>query len=119
MKPTRWRALGVALVISQLTGGMTFAAQEKAATPPPQQVQVAPQQPMKNPEESLRQMGPAMSSMMESMMSGMMRFYAQPDTADMMASFTRNYYAALVKKGFSEAEALEIVKAAGVPSLHK
>ena len=39
------------------------------------------------------------------MMSGMMRFYAQPDTADMMASFTRNYYTALVKKGFSEAEA--------------
>ena len=118
MKHSHWRALGVALVISQLTGGIAFAAQEKAAMPSPQQAQIAPQ-PTKNPEESIRQMGPAMSSMMESMMSGMMRFYAQPDTADMMASFTRNYYTALVKKGFSEAEALEIVKAAGVPSLHK
>ena len=119
MKPRWWIALVPALLISHFAGGVAFAAQEKSATPPPQQVQVAPQQPTKNPEESLRQMGPAMSSMMESMMSGMMRFYAQPDTADMMASFTRNYYAALVKKGFSEAEALEIVKAAGVPSLHK
>lgn len=50
-----------------------------------------------------------MGNMMEQMMAGMIDLLARPETADKLASFTRNYYDALVKKGFTKEEALRIV----------
>lgn len=46
---------------------------------------------------------------MAQMMAGMVDLMARPETADKLATFTRNYYEALVKKGFTKEEALRIV----------
>jgi hypothetical protein len=41
----------------------------------------------------------------------------RPETAEGMATFTKNYHDALVSKGFSKEDALRIVMAHGVPRL--
>ena len=60
-------------------------------------------------------MGPMMGQMMEAMMEGMLRVLSKPENAERLAAFTRNYYDALVRKGFTKDEALQIVIAAGMP----
>jgi hypothetical protein len=62
---------------------------------------------------------PSMGSMMESLWTAWYEFLAKPETAAKMADFTKNYYDALVAKGFSKDEALKIVKAVGVPKMSR
>ena len=90
-----------------------------------QQLQSAPQ-PQASPrgDDSLRakasslwQTGPNLGLMIESMISAKLKFYAQPETANAIAAFTRNYYDALIKRGFTEEQALKIVSTVGVPSM--
>ena len=40
---------------------------------------------------------------------------AQPEVAEDLAAFTKNYYAALLKKGFAKEDALKIVIGVGLP----
>src|SRR3989449_10813222 len=47
-------------------------------------------------------MGPMMGQMMEAMMEGMLRVMARPENADRLATFTKNYYDALIRKGFTK-----------------
>ena len=75
------------------------------------------QQKQPSQEEIMQMMGPMMSRMMEAMMQAMLAMMARPETADQLATFTRNYYEALVAKGFSKEEALRIVTSVGMPSL--
>lgn len=62
-------------------------------------------------------MGPMMGKMMESMYGGLLKLLARPDTAEQLATFMKNYYDSLVAKGFTKDEALQIVKAAGMPGI--
>src|SRR2546421_5206668 len=62
-------------------------------------------------------MGPMMGQMMEAMMEGMLRVMARPENIGRLATFTRNYYEALIRKGFTKDEALQIVVAAGIPRM--
>jgi hypothetical protein len=62
-------------------------------------------------------MGPMMGQMMESMMTGMFAALAKKEMADNLATFTKNYFEALLKRGFTREEALRIVVAVGVPSM--
>lgn len=87
-------------------------SEETPAAPEQKQVQM-------EMDKAFQQMGPAMGSMMEGMMGAMFRFLAKPETAENLATFTKNYYEALIKKGFSEEEALRIVVSVGVPSTTK
>ena len=66
-------------------------------------------------EQMQAMMGPMMGQMMQSMLEGMLVSLAKPETAERLATFTRNYYDALLRKGFTKAEALEIVTKIGVP----
>ena len=43
---------------------------------------------------------------------------ATPETAKQLAAFTRNYYEALIAKGFSKDEALKIVMAVAIPAVN-
>lgn len=61
--------------------------------------------------------GPMAGQMTEAMMEGMLRVMARPESAERLANFTRHYYDALVRKGFSREEALQIVVAAGLHRL--
>ena len=62
-------------------------------------------------------MGPMMGPMMEAMMEGMLRVMARPENADRLATFTKNYYDALIRKGFTKEQALQIVIATGMPRM--
>lgn len=76
---------------------------------------VSAQQPSANQTEQMRQQMQAMLPMMRENMAAMMNaaldVYARRETADKMATFSRNYLDALVAKGFSREEALRIVAA--------
>lgn len=54
--------------------------------------------------------------MMQVMMNARFDVLAQPETAQKLATYTRNYYKALVAAGFTEDEALEIAMNVGIPS---
>ena len=40
---------------------------------------------------------------------------SKPEAAERLATFSRNYYDALIKKGFTKDEALRIVLSVGIP----
>lgn len=73
------------------------------------------------PEETQKQMeqmmGPMMGMMMGQMIKGMAKTMAEPEVAENFATFTRQYYLALVNRGFTEEEAMRIVTSHGLPSL--
>src|SRR5256884_6895072 len=68
-------------------------------------------------EQASAMMGPMMGQMMEAMMEGMLRVMARPENADRLATFTKNYYDALIRKGFTKEQALQIVVATGMPRM--
>lgn len=65
----------------------------------------------------MTQMGPMFGNVMSNMYEGLVNTLARPDVADRLAAFTRNYYEALVRRGFTQEEALRIVAAVGIPAL--
>lgn len=77
----------------------------------------APQQEQPSQEEMMQIMGPMMGTMMENMMDTMFKVVAKPENAERLATFTKNYYDALIKKGFSKEEALQMTKSMGMPAL--
>ncbi len=62
-------------------------------------------------------MGPMMGEMMSSMIKSLSKTLAEPQIAQNYAAFTRNYYQALIDKGFTADEALKIVSSVGLPSV--
>jgi hypothetical protein len=63
----------------------------------------------------MQQMGPMMAQMAASSLEGTLTTLAKPENAERLADFTKNYYDALIKRGFSKEQALQIVIAIGVP----
>lgn len=49
------------------------------------------------------------TQMMSAQMQSTLDFFAREDVADKLAKFTRNYYTALMKHGFTKDEALIII----------
>ena len=68
-------------------------------------------------QQQMDMMGPMMGQMMQAMMQGMLAVLSKPETAQQMATFTKNYMDALVAKGFPREEALRIVMAHGLPMM--
>ena len=50
-----------------------------------------------------------MEHMTEVMVGDQLAVVSKPETAEQLTTFTRNYYKALVKKGFTKNEALQII----------
>lgn len=69
-----------------------------------------------SPEE-MEMFDEMMVKMMESMLNGMLNIMAKRESADKMATFSKNYYDALIAKGFSKDAALQIVISTGIPSI--
>lgn len=63
-------------------------------------------------------MGTMMGTMMETVMEAMFKVLAKPENAERLATFTKNYYDALIAKGFSKEEALRMATTIGMPALH-
>ncbi len=84
--------------------------------PAPEGKVVAPKSEQEDIGSVMEQMGPMMQNMMEVMYASMFRVLAKPETASQLASFTRNYYDELIKKGFTKEEAFKIVVGMGFPA---
>jgi hypothetical protein len=100
-------AIALAMLVALVTlpaAPSSLAAQDPAAN----QAQVDAQMAM---------MAPMMSQMMQSMMQGMLLQLAKPETAQHLAAFSKNYFDALVAKGFTRDEALRIVVSVGMPTM--
>lgn len=63
------------------------------------------------------QMGPMYETMMKSMIDGTLKAMGEPENIERMAAFTRRYYDALIKQGFTKEEALAIVAGVGAAAL--
>ena len=83
-------------------------AQDQKMTPEQQQVMI---------QQQMSAMTPMFGQMMRVMMTATFDVLSQPESAEKLASFTRNYYDALIKKGFSKDEALKIAMSVGMPSM--
>ena len=81
-----------------------------------QQPQVSPDQMEQMMQRQMQMMGPMFGEMTRIMMQAQFEVLAKPETAEKLAAYTRNYYNALVKQGFSKQEALEIAMNIGIPS---
>ena len=120
------RAAGLALVLSTLAASVpaVLHAQVRRDTTRAPAAAAAPRSEQRTPEamqhtdmQQMDMMAPMMGHMTQAMMQGMLAVLARPETAERMATFTRNYHDALVAKGFSREEAMRIVMAHGIPSL--
>jgi hypothetical protein len=67
-------------------------------------------------DEQMAAMGPMMARMTSAMMAATYDNLAKPETAQKLATFVRNYYEALIAKGFAKDEALRIAASVGLPS---
>jgi hypothetical protein len=65
---------------------------------------------------ALGPMTPMLAQMTEVMIDAQLKIAVMPDTAERLATFKKNLFDALVKKGFSRSEALQIAAATPVPS---
>ena len=81
-----------------------------------------PQQPTAIPDSAsmaqmagmFNQMGPMYESMMQAMVEGTIKAFEKPETIERLARFSRRYYDALIKQGFTKVEALQIVAGVGI-----
>jgi len=60
-------------------------------------------------------MGPMMQQVAVSTLEGTLTAMAKPENAALLADFTRNFYDALIKRGFTPEQALQIVIGIGLP----
>ena len=88
-------------------------SQTKAPAPPPQQKDEMSPERM---AQTMDMMAPMMGRVIQSMMEASLTYLARPEAAEKMATFTKNYYDALIAKGFSKEDALRIVMAHGIPA---
>lgn len=72
---------------------------------------------MQEMQQQIRAMLPMMSATLHNLTQGTMQALAEPETAQNLAKFVRNYYQALIAQGFSREEALRIVSNVGLPGI--
>lgn len=91
-------------------------------------VALAGQQPTARPQQPdsaafaqmagmFNQMGPMYETMTQAMVEGTLKALERPEVVDRLAAFTRRYYEALIRQGFTKDEALQIVAGVGIPAL--
>lgn len=108
-------ALAAILSLLALVSHPTAASAQDPGKPPGSSEQT-PQPP--GPEkEQMNMMGNMLGTVIEANMKAFITLLGKPEVAEKLASFTKNYYDALVAKGFSKEEALRIVTASGFGNL--
>ena len=66
-------------------------------------------------DSAMTMMGPMMGLMAEVSMAATLKALTKPEAAEQLATFSRNYYNALIKKGFTKDQALSIVMSVRMP----
>ena len=68
-------------------------------------------------QEQMERMAPLWRQMSVGVIEVTLEELSKKETADQLATFTRNFYESLLTKRFTKMEAIEIVKAVGIPFL--
>jgi hypothetical protein len=68
-------------------------------------------------QEQMERMAPLWRQMSVGVIEVTLQELSKKETADQLATFTRNFYESLLAKRFTKVEAIEIVKAVGIPLL--
>ena len=68
-------------------------------------------------QAQMEEMAPLLRQMALGTMELTLEVLSQKETADRLADFSRNFYEALLARRFTKVEALDIVKAVGIPAL--
>ena len=103
---TTLKSFTVAAALS-LCAGFCFA-QTQQKPPSPEEMQ-------KIMDATMGSMVPMMGKMTEVMIDAQLNAAARPETAERMAAFKKNLYDALLKKGFTQDQALQITVATALP----
>lgn len=74
---------------------------------------VSAQQP--TPEQVQQMMGPMMAQMATVMLAATLTSLAKQENTERLADFTKHHYDALLKRGFTKEEALQLVVGIGIP----
>ena len=93
------------------------AAQERAKQQDTSLVFVQPDSMAMAMDQMEMFMGPVMGRMMENMVEGLLTALAKQENAERLATFAKNYFDALKRKGFTDEQALRLVAAVGFPSI--
>jgi hypothetical protein len=128
------RRVAFLVVCGSLIGGLCHAQAQSAPQPRPcpEETQKAagcgsqaqnPTPPRPSPEEMQKSMDAAMDSMVPMMgrmtevtIEAQLKVAARPETAERVATFKKNLFDQLQKKGFSPEQALQITLSTPVPS---
>ncbi len=110
LNPTM-KKLRLAPFITALTLCTGALAQQPAAQQPP-----SPEQMRQIMQATMGAMVSVMGPMTEAVIDAQLNLAARPETATRIATFKRNLFDALVKQGFKEDQALQIVIATSPPS---
>lgn len=69
-------------------------------------------------EAQAAMMGPMVTAMTQATFDAKLARLAKPETALALATFVKNFYVALLDKGFTKEEALKLVGAIGIPGFN-
>ncbi len=104
------RVFAVELALAALAFATPAAAQQRDSTHADVQSMNDKNGPPKDFFQNMMgDMTQSMTNMAEAMVGAQLKVLSKPETAEQLATFTHNYYEALVKKGFTKSEALQIV----------
>ena len=115
MRPIRHLLRTTLLAAALAAGTATVAAAQ--ARPDSAARARPPRTEMDSAQMHAAMMSPMIGQMMQAMLRSTLAALSEPEVAEQMATFTRNYYDALVAKGFTRDEALRIVLAHGIPGM--
>ena len=109
----RIRGLFVILLCAICATALHAQQPEAAAGKAPDSTAMAAQ--LQQLAGAFNQMGPMYENMMRAMVQGTLEALADSENIERLATFSRNYYLALVRHGFTREEALQIVAGFGIP----
>jgi hypothetical protein len=101
----RSTVLALALVLSAQTVAAQQPAKSDSVVRQAQQMQA----------QMMQSMAPMMQQMAVLSLEGTLKALAKPENAQLLAEFTKNYYDALIKSGFTPEQAIQIVIGVGLP----
>lgn len=107
--------LGAALILcAMLLVPVGLAAQQKPSKAPAADSLQTPD--VEEMMGMMGQMAPMYESMTRAMVEGTLKAMVEPENIERMALFSRRYFDALVKQGFTPGQALQIVAGVGMPA---
>ena len=113
----RSKLLIVLPLLISVAAPLPAAAQERAKAQDTSLVFIQPDSMSMAMDQMEMFMAPMMGRMMENMVEGLLTALARAENAERLATFARNYFDALRRKGFTDEQALRLVAAVGFPSI--